>query len=187
MRGILFHLTSACLVLAGVLPAVAGPLPGDDMADNTRACFSYAPREGSTVKTLLLELHKERMEGEAEAVIWARVYAEKTGEKLPGYNYDGCGTVKDGDASQPLDHLHCGFSCDAGSLKIRLDGNGLSITPDGLVLRSCGLDSDKIGGFQITAEDINGAATVSPVDDAACRSVMAPMEKILDDAEAGID
>jgi hypothetical protein len=43
------------------------------------------------------------------------------------------------------------------------------------------------GGFQFRAEDVNGTATVSPVDDAGCRSVMAPMEKIMKDAENAID
>lgn len=181
-------LAACAIVLAASLPAAAGDaLPGDAMAPNSRACFSYRPKPGEAVKKLLLELHKEQMEGQHEAVIWARVYAEKAGEKLPGYNFDGCGPFKDGDHTNRLDHLHCGFSCDSGSLQIRLAGDGLAISPDHLFLRSCGVSADKIGGFQITAEDVNGSATVLPVDDAECRRVLAPMEKIMDDAEIAID
>jgi hypothetical protein len=177
---------SAALAGCGASHA-AGALPGDAMPANARACFSHSPEEGGAVKRLLLELHKEQGEGQEEATIWARVYAEKEGEALPGYNYDGCSPYKDGDTSRKFDYLHCGFACDSGSLQIRLSGDGLAISPDHLFLRSCGVGEGKIGGFQIRAEDVNGTATVLPVDDAECRSVMAPMEKIMDDAEAGFE
>jgi hypothetical protein len=128
------------IVLIGL--ALAGPcagaaeLPGDSMAVNSRACFSMAPKEGSPVKRLLLELHKEQINPGDEPAMWARVYGEKQGEARPGFNYDGCAAHEPGETGNTLDHLRCGFSCDAGTLRIRVAEGGLAISPDHIFLRS---------------------------------------------------
>lgn len=174
----MFRPTLAALLVLS-LSASAFAAPGSGMAGNTRACFTLTPANGQTVTKLLLELHKEIVNPGEEPVIWAGVYGEKRGEAHPGFNRDGCGT--DGD------HLICGFSCDGGKLRISEGPGGLRIRPDGLVLKSCGLGTDVPGGFQVNQPDVGETALMTPIDDQDCRAVMAPMEKIIDDAENGVE
>jgi hypothetical protein len=166
--------------------AMAGPLPGETLEDGARACFELAPQDSKNLDRLLVELHKEIVnEGDAP-VIWAGVYAEKKGEPRPGFNRDGCSPHEPG-STEKLDHLVCGFSCDGGTLLVKQQGSALAITPQDLFLRSCGVGEDQVKGFLLKAEDIGGTATVEPVDDAECRKAMAPMEKIIEDYENGIN
>lgn len=166
-------------ILALTFSASADAAPGDSMADNTRACFTLKPAAGQTMTKLLLELHKEIVSPGEKPVVWAGVYGEKRGQPHPGFNRDGCGT--DGD------HLTCGFSCDGGTLRIAEGQGGLTFRPNQLFLKSCGLGTDVPGGFQVNQPDVGETALMTPVDEQACRSVMAPMEKAIDDAENGID
>jgi hypothetical protein len=167
--------------LSPVTPALAGPaLPGDGMAENSRACFALKAEPGQTMTKLLLELHKEAVNPGEDPVIWAGVYGEKRGERHPGFNRDGCGADDQG-------RLHCGFSCDGGALRIGLAEGGVRIKPDGLILKSCGLGTDVPGGFQVNQADVGAVALMTPVDNEVCRTVMAPMEKVIEDAENGIE
>jgi hypothetical protein len=174
-------LCAALAAVAGQASALAAGLPGDGMAANSRACYAYAAPAAGVVTRLLVELHKEQVNPGDEPVMWARVFAGKKGQPHAGYNYDGCG------AGETPGQLRCGFSCDAGTLLIEAAGAGLSVVPQGLVLRTCGSGIETIGGFQLNAQDVGGAAIMAPVESAQCRDVMAPLEKMLEDEEAVID
>ena len=171
--------TLAALLALTLSTTAFAAAPGDGMAENTRACFTLKPRPGQTMTKLLLELHKEVVNPGEDPVIWAGVYGVKRGEKLPGFNRDGCGS--DGE------QLTCGFSCDGGTLRIREAEGGVAIMPDGLVLKSCGLGTDVPGGFQVNQSDLGAKAVMTPIDDKDCRTLMEPMEKAIEAAESGVE
>lgn len=175
----MFRPALAALFAVSLSAAASAAAPGSTMADYARACFALKPAPGQTMTTLLLELHKEVVNPGEEPVIWAGVYGVKKGEKLPGFNRDGCGTGGN--------ELTCGFSCDGGTLRIGEEQGGLTFMPDGLVLKSYGLGTDVPGGFQVNGKDVGGTALMTPVDDKDCRTLMAPMEKAIEDAENGIE
>ncbi len=175
----MFRRTLATALALSLSTAALAGVPGADLATGARACFKLKPAPGQAMTELFLELHKEAVNPGEDPILWAGVYGVKAGEKHPGFNRDGCGT--DGD------QLACGFACDGGSLRIRETDGGVQITPDGLVLKSCGLGTDVPGGFQVNPSDVGEEALMTPIDDKDCRTLMAPMEKIIDDAENAIE
>lgn len=182
MRKILILVLGSGLALVtGLGPVLAAGLPGEAIAVNSRSCFSYHPEPGSTVKRLLVELHKEQVNPDDPPVLWGGVYAEMANRQHPGFNVDGCG-----EGAKPGE-LRCSYSCDAGAMTLETAEGGLKVTPDGLVLMSCGLSGSEMTGFQLNASDVGGGALVTLVDDGECRGVMAPLEKMIEDYENGIE
>jgi len=135
------------------------------------------------VVRLLLELHKEALEGQ-DPVLWGRLYGEVRGEPRPGYVFDGCSS--DGDGAV----LICNISCDGGNFAVAAGAQGgvrLTVGETGVVLKSCGSAVAEIGAFNVAPADLPTGAFLKPLDDSACRQTMAPFEKLLQDEENGTD
>lgn len=175
------------LGISAVGPTWAGDaLPGADLAPGGRACFGLKVAEAEPgklpahgVTRMLIELHNEQFDGQ-DPILWGRFYAEVNGEPNPGYVYDGCGP---GDTRGTL---HCGLSCDDGSITLAPGPEGgmtIAVGADGARLKTCGSSIAEIGGFVIAPGDLPQGATLSPRNESECRAAMEHFEKLLAEEE----
>jgi hypothetical protein len=165
------------VMLAALAPAPAHAGSADATAE--RRCFSWESNGNGKIDRLLVELFRETVNPGETPVTWAAVYAEQASPRLSGFNVDGCGS----DPDDPS-HMICGFSCDGGRLDVWTTPDGLRVTPDGLVLRSCGLGGES---FMLSAADMGGGAELHEIAGETCRNTMIPFEKEIEAEELGIN